>query len=323
MKSVVLAFVCSSFFAAAKEAPNFAGLLKGPPSEQFVYANRGETKLVLHVFRPADAEEGELRPAIMFIHGGGWIGGTPDLFMSLARYFATRGMVGVNISYRLAKAGETTIADCITDCRSALRYLRVNSQQLGIDPERIAVAGDSAGGHLAAVLGTMSGFDASNEEAAVPGLADAMIIFNPIVDMTEGDWIRFAVGGPALWDRKNTPRPTDESSVAVARSLSPLFFVGPGQPPSLIVHGKGDRVVGISQAERFAEANRAAGNRCEYIPLGEDVGHAFALPAYKSEEKVVVENVHAVDRFLRSLDWIQGDPTLVVSNPPAWEIRRK
>lgn len=324
MKKLVLTLLTVPMLATAvAEAPNLAALMKEPPSEQFVYAKRGETDLVLHVFRPADAKPGERRPAIMFIHGGGWIGGTPDLFMSLARYFAARGMVGVNITYRLAKPGETTVADCITDCRSALRYIRAHAAELGIDPDRIAVAGDSAGGHLAAVLGTMPGFDAPGEDTSVNGFANAMILYNPIVDMTEDDWIRFAVGGPALADRKNTPRPADEASVALAKSLSPLFFVAPGQAPSLLIHGKGDHVVKISQAERFAEAAKAAGNRCDFLPLGEEVGHAFILPDYKSDEPFVVENIHVTDRFLKSLGWLEGEPTLVVSDPPAWQPKKK
>lgn len=275
---------------------------------------------MLHVFRPAGMAPDEARPAILLIHGGAWIGGTPEAFMHLARYFAERGMVAVNITYRLAKAGESGVDDCLIDCRSALRYLRGHASELGIDPSRIAVLGDSAGGHLAAALGTLDGFDHADDNLAVSGTPDAMILFNPIVDMTEGEWIRFAVGGEALADRKSK-LPDAPEDIALAKSLSPVFHVRAGQPPVLLVHGTDDKIVPVGQAERFAEAAKAAGNRCDLILLPE-TGHAFIVPNYKSPESVVVAAAHDADRFLASLGWLSGDPTLVPSDPPAWEPRK-
>lgn len=290
--------------------------MREPAPEKIVYAVRGDEKLLLHTFRPASSAAP--RPAIIWIHGGAWVGGTTDGFMPLARYTASRGLVSFNITYRLAKPGSVTMADCVADCRSALRYVRAHAAELGVDPARIAVAGDSAGGHLAAALGTLPGFDHPDDDFTVSGRADALLLYNPIVDLTEDDWIRYAVGGAALADKKKTSRPSDEAALAVARALSPLFHVAPGQPPTLLQHGRGDRVVPYTQAERFTAAARAAGNRCDLILLGEDIGHAFVIAAYKWPEPVVVEAVRAADRFLASLGWIEGEPTLTTSTPPAW-----
>ena len=240
--------------------------------------------------------------------------------MPLARYFAARGLVAFNITYRLAKPGAVTVADCVADCRSALRYVRAHAAALGLDPARIAVAGDSAGGHLAATLGTDTGPSHPDDAPDVSGRADALLLFNPIVDMTEADWIRYAVGGPALADKKNTPRPAAPEDIALARSLSPLFHVAPGQPPALLMHGRADRIVPLSQAELFADAYRVAGNRIDFTVVEGGVGHAFVIPGYKWPESVVVEAVRAADAFLASLGWLSGEPTLTVSSPPAWSV---
>jgi acetyl esterase len=318
MRDIIAVLLAIVLLGGTVLATPLASLMQAPPSEPIVYAQRGGEQLLLHTFRPPGVRAGERRPAIVWIHGGAWVGGTVDGSMPHARYFAQRGLVACNITYRLAKPGSVTVADCITDCRSALRYLRIHADELGIDPARIVVAGDSAGGHLAAALGTLRGFDHPDDDQNTSGAANAMVLFNPIVDMTEDDWIRYAVGGASLADKKNTPRPASADAVALARTLSPLFHVAPGQPPTVILHGRADRVVPVSQAERFAAAARAAGNRCDLILYPEPIGHAFVVAGYKWPEPVVVEAIRAADRFLASLGWLSGEPTLVVSSPPAW-----
>jgi acetyl esterase/lipase len=298
-------------------AQPMADFMRTPPAQEIIYATRDGQPLVLHTFRPTGPAPGERRPAIVWIHGGAWVGGTTDGFMPHARYFARRGLVAFNLTYRLVRPGETTIADCIRDCRSALRYLRTHAAELGLDPKRIAVAGDSAGAHLAAALGTLPGFDHPDDDLRFSGRPDAMLLYNPIVDLTEGEWLRYAVAGDALANRKS-PLPSDATSLARARALSPLFHVAADQPPALLMHGRADKIVPVAQAERFAAATTALGNRCDLI-CPPDLGHAFVIAGYKWPEPVVVDAVRAADRFLASLDWLTGDPTLTVSPTPAWK----
>jgi acetyl esterase/lipase len=209
------------------------------------------------------------------------------------------------------------ISDCIADCKSALRYLRTHAAELAIDPQRIAVAGDSAGGHLAAALGTLEDNDDPQDNRAVSAQPNAMLLFNPVLDLTEDDWVRYVVGGKALRDR-TSPRPSSLEATVQARALSPLFHVRTGLPPTLLMHGRADVIVPWSQAQRFADAMRGAGNRCDLVLL-EKTGHAFVVAYYKSPESVVVEIARTADGFLHSLGWLKGEPTLSVSSPPAWQ----
>jgi acetyl esterase/lipase len=302
--------------AASAAARPMSAYLDQPGPERHVYAVRDDRELVLHVFRPAAAAADERRPALVWIHGGAWVGGTVDGFLPHARYFADRGVVGFVITYRLVRPDGPGIADAIADCRSALRHVRAHAERFGVDPARVAVAGDSAGGHLAAALGTLAGYDHPEDDTAVSGRPDAMILYNPVLDLTEDDWVRYAVGGVALADRRS-PRPADAASLARARALSPLHHVAPGLPPAIVLHGRADRIVPVSQAERFATALQAAGNRCGLV-TPPDLGHAFVIARYKWPEPVVVEAVREADRFLASLGWIAGEPTLAVSPEPAW-----
>lgn len=311
LNRLIPAILILALNAHARPLASFMG--PGVPAPETVVVKRvGDQEVKLEYFRPAGVTRGERRPAILWIHGGAWVGGTTEATTPHARYFAERGMFAANMVYRLARPGKVTVAECLADCRSAMSHLREHAGELGIDPDRIAVAGDSAGGHLAAALGTLPDGDVSSRP-------NAMLLYNPIVDMTEGDWIRYAVGGEALANKKSS-LPAGQEQVALARSLSPIFHIKARQVPSIILHGRADQVVPVSQAERFAVASQAAGNRCERVIYEDNIGHAFVLAGYRWPEPVVVEAVRAGDRFLVSLGWLKDGPTLTVSNPPAWEI---
>ena len=300
----------------AVRAVTLRELLAGVPPQERVYKAVGSTALKLYFFPPAGGTSHTPAPAVVWIHGGAWVGGTLDGFMPHARYVAARGAVGFNIEYRLLKPEGPFISDCIADCRSAIRYLRHHADELGIDPQRIAVAGDSAGGHLAAALGLIDDFDDSADDRTVSARPNALLLFNPVLDLTEGEWIRYAVAGVALAE-KNFPRPDSPEAIARGRALSPVFHVRAGQLPTLLMHGRDDVVVPWSQAQRLADALKAAGNRCEFVTL-EHTGHAFVVAYYKSPESVVVDVLCTADRFLASLGYFSGEPTLAVSPIPAW-----
>jgi acetyl esterase len=307
IRSLALLIGISGFTATAAPV-TLAELLRASPTDAPVYRMVDGRALHLHRFAPDGLVAGDSRPAVVWIHGGAWRGGSAEVSPPHARYFATRGAVGFSLEYRLISPAALTVADCVADCRAALAYLRAHARELGVDPARIAVGGDSAGGHLAAALATLPAADAT----ARP---DALLLYNPVLDLTEGNWTRFVEGGPGL-AIKTTP-PATPAALERARALSPVYHVGAGLPPVLLQHGLADQVVPASQAERFAAAAQAAGARCE-LRLLPGVAHAFVVPRYRASEGVVMEAVRAADRFLVSLGWLEGAPTLIASDPPAW-----
>ncbi len=309
----LLAAAFLGFAPLALRAVTFSELLSPPaPPGTIAYAAGPEQTLLR--FAPADLKPGESRPAIVLIHGGAWVGGSAEIFFPHARYFASRGIVAFSINYRLIKPGGPGMQECVDDCRAALAYIRKHAAELGVDPTKIAVMGDSAGGHLAAVLSTIP------DGAPLPAAA---VLCNPIVDLTDPSWIPFVIGGKAL-EKKAPPEakiPTVEQT-ELAKALSPQFQVRPGLPPTLIMHGADDHVVSPEQVERFARAMSAAGNACT-LQMIEGARHAFIVPKYTAPEALVVETLRKADTFLATLGLVKGEATLEISNPPAWEVPAK
>ena len=124
-------------------------------SEQLdvTYARYGDRTLEMDIYRPTEVW-GDL-PAIVCIHGGGWQKGSKINHRNVAQALAARGFVTASISYRLS--GEAQFPAHIQDCKAAVRFLRANAKEYGIDSDKIGVIGHSAGGHLAALLGTSAG----------------------------------------------------------------------------------------------------------------------------------------------------------------------
>jgi acetyl esterase/lipase len=289
-------------FSAAVSASIPLSLIAEPREE--VYKEVDGIELNLYIFYPEKYRPRMSVPAVVCIHGGGWMGGDPRLFFPHARYFASRGMVAFSVQYRLTSRPGVTVADCIEDCKSAMRFIRLNAERFGVDPNRIAVLGDSAGGHLAACLGVMDDrFDAPGEDRSVSSLANAMILYNPVVDSTVPELIKYVPERPL----KGEP---GLSRMEIVRRISPLFCVKPGQPPALLMHGLDDTNVPPDQARRFADAMEKAGNRCDLVLLPK-TRHAFVIVHYTAPDDQVVSAIRRADEFLRSLGYLKGKPTLV------------
>ncbi len=285
--------------AAAAYPPVFDG------ARVETYKTIGDTKLDLHIFEPpAGVGAKTNRPAIVFFFGGGWNSGSPTQFEQHCRYLATRGMVAITADYRVATRQQAKPIDCVADAKSAIRWVRTHAARLGIDPRRIAAGGGSAGGHLAAATGTLPLFDAPNEDKAVSSVPNALVLFNPALVLAD-------LAGLDL-EGFGTRVPEDRMGTA-PKNISPAHHVKQGTPPAIIFHGKADTTVPYATADAFARAMKAAGNRCELVGF-EGQPHGF-FNFGRGDNSNYHATLVATDRFLASLGWLQGEPTL--SKPPA------
>lgn len=251
------------------------------PDRTLTYRRVAGVKLPMHVFEPNDAAttKRDDRGAVVLIHGGGWKAGEPKLMFPHARYLAERGMVAVVPAYRLADSVTADeIGEAVSDVRAAVRWVWEHADALGVDPEKIAVAGDSAGGHLAA----STAFPA---EVAQDHRPAAVVLLGSIVDTAAG---RFRIADDA------------------SHTLSPLHQAKPGFPPTLVLHGSNDPVVDPATARRFADAMLDAGNPVRLIELA-GTKHAFALPGHGSQPQVRAAIEH-IDRFFAQRGLLDGPP---------------
>jgi acetyl esterase len=167
--------LCSLFLASALSAA-------GAPIT-CIYKKVADRELKLTIINPPDWKASDQRPAMVFFHGGGWTGGGPTQFDKHSEYLATRGMVCVQVQYRLIEKGDKgPPINCIADAKSSMRWVRSHAKELGIDPDRIGAGGGSAGGHLAAFVGMVEGLDDPADDVKVSPKANALALFNPVFD---------------------------------------------------------------------------------------------------------------------------------------------
>jgi acetyl esterase/lipase len=261
-----------------------------------VFKTIKDVELKLYVFEPEGLKATESRPAIVFFFGGGWRGGTPEQFYPQSKYLASRGMVAISAEYRVKDRHGVTPFECVTDGKSAIRWVRANAGKLGVDPERIAAGGGSAGGHVAACTGVIDSLDEPDEDASVSSTPNALVLFNPALVIP--------------W--RDESRMTDEQRERFGgrdyTEISPYHHVTPGDPPTIVVHGEADTTIPIRTARMFTDAMKKAGNRCE-LAAYDGKGHGF-FNYGRDDGQAFYNTLQKVDEFLTSLGYLNGAPTL-------------
>jgi acetyl esterase/lipase len=316
---LLLLFVGISIGNIQSKSISLDSLMRGPAMKEILIRKTDNEEVKIFYIQPVDKKPLKNRIAVVWIHGGGWTGGITETFFPHARYFASRGAIGFCIHYRLVKAdGSVSVGDCLADCKSVIRYIREHAEELGIDPDKIIVTGDSAGGHLASCLGTINGFDYPTDNLKISAVPNVMVLYNPLSAFTTSPFINRIIGGAAL-DKKPTPESQipSEAQIELAKKLSPLYNVRENQPKTLIIHGTDDIVILPEQSVQFAKAMKNAGNSCKLILLP-NTRHAFVCVQWKATEQEVVNAFLLMDNFLVKQGYLKGKPTLVPSKNPAW-----
>ena len=275
--------------------------MEGTTSE--VYRTVGDVELNMYLCNPEGHSEDDQRPAIVFFFGGGWRSGSPQQFLPHCRYLAERGMVAAVADYRVASRHGVTADECVKDAKSAVRWLRANADRLGIDPDRIAAGGGSAGGHLAAATATLPGHDPDPEgPSAVP---NALVLFNPATVLAPVD------GDPLPTDeQRDRFEALTERFGAPPESMSPYHHLRAGLPPTVIFHGTADETVAHDTAARFCDGLREHKARCDLVSYN-GMGHGFFnFGRGEGEEKnrMYEDTIYRMDGFLYSIEWLEPKP---------------
>lgn len=259
------------------------------------YKSVNGINLPIHIFYPDNHKTTEKKPAVVCIHGGSWgaitdnsewDGGT---MYPQAKYYASRGIIGVAISYRNFVKPDLprkdgcvypTLLDLYNDCNDAILYIKKNADRFGVDADKIAVMGDSAGGHLVACLGTLG------------SSVNAVIACNPITDLTDKAWIKYI------------ECETKSDVINTAKEISPLYNVKPNNIPVLIMHGTDDDCVVPKHSIGFYNKLKEVGNNC-CLKLFGGAKHAFIILNYTATDKQIEDAMNEADKFLISINFLK------------------
>ena len=183
-------------------------------------------------------------PTILLVHGGGWKQGDPKDLSIVADYFTQKGYLAFLVSYRLKNEHNTTPEEALKDVKSAIRYVRKNAEELHINPDKIAVIGISAGGHLAAASAAADTVNEVGDDTTISAKPNLVVLYNPLLDLGPGKYGYHAIEEKYL-------------------SLSPLHLIKENLPPTYILTGTNDRYLSKETVALYVSKMKAAGNNCE------------------------------------------------------------
>ncbi len=242
-----------------------------PGTETFVYRAGTPEPQRLFVIKPVGWKVGDRRGALMFFFGGGWTTGTPASAIFWARFAADLGLVGIAPDYRTKGRNDTSPLAAVADSRAALHWVQVHAAELGLDPARIAVGGNSSGGHVALWTAITPAPPGSAEAESPRRKPAVLILFSTISDTSA--------------DTGYTPQRFGANTTA----LSPIHQLDAKMPPMLAFHGDADNTVPLRQALALRDKLVATGNTCDLhiVPGG---GHNFGndVPEWKEKSRQLI-----------------------------------
>jgi acetyl esterase/lipase len=290
---------------AGSEVPASVEALRG-----ITYVRHGGRDLQLDLYLPK-ARAGKPLPGVVFVHGGGWRTGVRANFAPMAIRMAERGYAAATVSYRLSP--EAPYPAAIHDVKAALRWMRAHAGEYGIDPARLAVAGGSAGGQIASLVGVTNGvgrFDPDATSGSTPGAvssaAQAIVNIDGLSDFTseaarkyEDDPAKQPSSAGAWFGGRYAEKE------ALWREASPTFYVNAATPPILFI-GSGQARFSVGREEMIAKMD-AVGVARRVLVLPE-TPHSFWL-----FDPWLAPTVEATVRFLD--EQMRGGAPLTAADP--------
>ncbi|MES2598310.1 MAG: alpha/beta hydrolase [Verrucomicrobiota bacterium] len=240
------------------------------------YASNDNPKQRVDLYLPKERKSDKPLPVVALIHGGGWVNGDRIGYAALAVQLARTGdFAAVGVGYRLTK--EAHWPEQIHDCKAAIRWIRAHAKEYNLDPDRIAVWGSSAGGHLSSLLGT------SGDVKELEGTLGPHTQFSSRVQAVVNQCGPEDFTQALMYDKEGKPNPKDDAVIGLlggtyeekhdeAVAASPVTYVTKDDPPFITFHGTADQRVSWRHAETIHAALQKAGVPSLLVPIT-DGGH--------------------------------------------------
>ena len=261
-----------------------------------VYTTNENNKQTMTIYEPKD-EGTSLRPAVLLIHGGGWVLGQQQDIRWYGPEYAKRGYVAARISYRLLP--KYVFPDCLYDCKAAVRWLRLHAREYRIDPERIIVQGDSAGGHLAAMLAVTRPKDnlEGTENLGVSSAVQAAVIYYGVLDLdyylTHDAGFVCEFGHSARNLMSHFAGTETRHGWTPLETASPVSYVHQDTPPIFLVQGTEDMLVPYPICTNFYAKLLQNGVKTRMVTV--PYNHAFDMVFWRIRRDVFKEATNFLD----------------------------
>ena len=265
VRRVTLAMAVALVFSGA--ASSAAAAVDVEVLPDLVYGHKDGLAMTLDVLKPKTNANGA---AILYMVSGGWVSRwtPPQQAVDRFQFLLEKGFTVVVV--RHGSSPKYLVPDAVSDVRRAVRYVRYNARQWGVDPNRLGVHGGSAGGHLSLILATAS--DAGDPAAEEPFMRESNRVQSVVAYYPPVDLRQMARGLVQATPNQRFPALNFEREKAAA--ISPILFVSPDDPPTLLIHGDADTTVNISHSQLMFKALQDNAIKSNFITLP-GAGHGF------------------------------------------------
>ncbi|HBC77157.1 MAG TPA: hypothetical protein DEO60_11290 [Bacteroidales bacterium] len=282
----ILSFLCLEFIGQIQSGAQVTHI-------QEIYKTVDTSKLKIDIFYDKKSLERDNNTAIVFLHGGGWSGGSYSEFFTTCERYARMGIISFSVDYRLStdnglfSHNPISPIECLMDVKSAIRWVRENAGNFHIDVNKIVAAGQSAGGQLALATVMTEDFNEISDNTKISCKPDAVLLFSACVNTLEGWCDRL------LADRRNK-----------IWSISPTHNMKSGLPPMIDFHGTDDEQVPVWTARFFESEMKKLDNYFE-LHIYNGRKHYLGEGNQKYSRYYNDEILGITDEFLRKFHFLE------------------